>query len=71
MGWQEPPHRDCYKGRWWSGKWSFCRVSPLGCSVGIQVDCWLSRLLAYVVESKTLEPDSRDFTVLALLLRSW
>ena len=41
---------------WW---WSFCRVSPLGCSVGIQVDCWLSGLLAYVVESKTLNQTPR------------
>ena len=70
-GWQEPPHGDHSKGWWWSGKRLFCRVSPLGCCVDTQVDLWLSRLLASVVESKTLELVSGDFTVLALLLRSW
>ena len=43
MGWQGPPHRVVtsavtllvtvtvtnLKGWWWSGKWSFCRVSYL------------------------------------------
>ena len=57
-GWQEPPHGDCSKGWWWSGKRLFCRVSPSGCCVDMQVDLRLSRLLACVVESKTVEPDS-------------